>query len=419
MQVRSKGMPITAVFDEIQASKNASMFALILAAICPYRTRIAGFDERIADVECCLSALRSIRPESHQAGAGAIEVPAGAPSWQLLSTRGLGSIRHSLLLMPHMARAVGKVSFPLPGGCKINGSRPFDFHIDLWSAFGVQAEVSDSSRITLTCVAIERPGPVRFALPFPSVGATATALLMSASTGSELILSGAAVEPEVSWLIEALRELGCQVDVEGRELRVARAWDTDGSLELIPDRLVVATALIATAMTRGRCTVPASGIDFLNAEISLLSSLGCRTTNEDERFILDAGDVEYNQGFQYSADTYPALSTDCQPLFAALATSLQGPSYVTDLVYPSRFEYAECFRALGAGVELRKRTCTIRGAKQLGSGAFSIADIRSNMAAALAGLRSDVGVWIERPEQLRRGYADPVALLSQFGLVSA
>ena len=74
----------------------------------------------------------------------------------------------------------------LPGGCAF-GNRPLDYHASGFRALGALWEQGEDA----IRVAWDSPRPTFFALPYPSVGATVNAILMSVSAEGETVIYGA------------------------------------------------------------------------------------------------------------------------------------------------------------------------------------------------------------------------------------
>jgi UDP-N-acetylglucosamine 1-carboxyvinyltransferase len=394
-------------------SKNASMFSILSAVARPGSTTLNGIPIGLKDVDVCIDIARSVRAQVRVEG-DSIHIPEGKPQWQNIDFSACGKIRHALLIMPLVAISLGKVKFPIPGGCAINGSRPFDYHCLLWSYFGIDSEIINGF-VFLHYKYSDRFNEIN--LPYPSVGASVAAALLATSTGHVFTINNIAKEPEVDFFISLLEEMGMVSNIEERSLTILSTWNnTSKVISIPPDRINIVTNCIAAAICRRSVIIPAKTIQTIQREIEILKLIGVDfyNDNSNENIIVDAQVIDENSSIHLKAECYPGIATDCQPLFAALACTLLGQSSITDTVYPQRFEYIQSFRSLGINCKLLENTCIITGTKMFGSGEFGTNDIRSTMAVALLGLVSEHGIVLTTPQQLYRGYLNPIYILSAF-----
>ena len=105
-----------------------------------------------------------------------------------------------LALAPLLHRA-GEAFVPMLGGDKI-GPRPVNFHIDTLEAMGATIE-ADAEGYRAS-VAGKLKGSL-IDLPYPSVGATETAIFAAVLASGRTVIRNAAIEPEIIELIMMLR----------------------------------------------------------------------------------------------------------------------------------------------------------------------------------------------------------------------
>src|SRR5699024_2514659 len=106
-----------------------------------------------------------------------------------------------------------------PGSCKI-GDRRIDFHLEVLRQFG--AEISKEPTGTYIRAPRRLTG-AKLELPYPSVGATEQGLLTAVKADGITELKGAAVEPEIHELLQALQKTGDVITVQTHRTSDPRA----------------------------------------------------------------------------------------------------------------------------------------------------------------------------------------------------
>ncbi|MCX6100007.1 MAG: hypothetical protein NTV92_00980 [Candidatus Bipolaricaulota bacterium] len=130
----------------------------------------------------------------------------------------------------------------------------------------------------------ERLRGARVEFSFPSVGATEQLLMTGTLASGVTEIVNAAVEPEVLDLVELLRAMGAEIEVEGRTIRVAEARLHGAEHTLIPDRIEAGTLLLAGVATRGAVTVVDVRPDHLEPFLAVLRAMGVDV-------VIEGGDV--------------------------------------------------------------------------------------------------------------------------------
>src|SRR5579864_4080269 len=186
-----------------------------------------------------------------------------------LSFSGLNRI--PVLLLGPLLHLTGEAFVPRVGGDQL-GSRPVDFHVDTLRALGAEVEVSDegiSARCTrLTGAIIE--------LPYPSVGATESALLSAALAEGKSVIRGAATEPEVLELALFLQRMGARIELSpDRRIVIEGVPSLHGArTRLQGDRNEAFSYLVAGLLTGGQVRVVGCAQDRLVTAITTLMRMG-------------------------------------------------------------------------------------------------------------------------------------------------
>ena len=150
--------------------------------------------------------------------------------------------------------ASARAEVPLPGGC-ILGTRATDMHEQAFRALGASVTNAHGYLVANADGASLRGADIEFRTP--SVGATKNAMLAAVLADGTTTMRNVAMEPEVVDLANFLVAMGAKHRrARHRHDRrsTACASCTGVDYEIIPDRIVAGTLLIAGAATRGDVT---------------------------------------------------------------------------------------------------------------------------------------------------------------------
>lgn len=324
--------------------------------------------------------------------------------------------RLSILALAPLLHRAGEAYVPKVGGDKI-GPRPVDFHLDLLQKMGAVIEetpdgyrASVKGRLTGTLVD----------LPYPSVGATETALFAGVLAKGRTVIRNAAGEPEVKQLVMMLQKMGAIIQINsGRTIEIIGVERLGGcEMEVIPDRLEAASFACMALGTGGdifvRGTVHEHMLTFLNA----VRRIGGNFEVKDDgiRF-WTTGPL---RGIELETDTHPGFATDWQQPFVAVLTKAAGTSIIHETVYEDRFGYTEALNAMGADITLstnclgevlcrfrgrnNRHAAVINGPRALHAADVQIPDIRAGLAFVVAALMAKGTSKLSGVEHLDRGY---------------
>ena len=320
-------------------------------------------------------------------------------------------IRASTYLFGALLARLGEAKVPYPGGDRI-GARPIDFHLAGLRSMGVYITTESGC-----LVGKGRPQESSFYLERPSVGATIN-LMMAATLGHDhhtTTLSNASMEPEILDVARFLSAMGARIYGAGTPTIkvVAVSHLTGATYEVIPDRLEAGTFLMTAAASGGDVTVTGVISEHLTAVVAKLQQMGVvvevfgDSIRARARGRLRATDV--------LAEEYPGFPTDLQPCIAALLTTADGESLVTDLVWTDRFQYTDEFLRMGGQVKVTGSSVRIHGVSQLTSAEVTANEIRGGAALVLASLGARGTSTIYGVHHLDRGYAGLIDKLIGLG----
>ncbi len=335
--------------------------------------------------------------------------------------------RLTILLAAPLLHRQGEVHLPFPGGDKI-GARPLDFHIDALKKMGVKVdELDDGYHMTVE----GRLQGALIDLPYPSVGATETAIYAGVLAEGRTVIKNAAIEPEIMDLMMMLQKMGAVIEVGvGRHIEIIGVEKLHGcEHSVLPDRLEAASFACIALATRGEIFCEGAShkdmVTFLNA-VRLIGG----EYEVQENGILFKGQKKY-QGMQLETDTYPGFATDWQQPFVVVMTQAEGTSVIHETVYQSRFAYTEVLNEMGADITLfakclgeikcrftdqnYKHSAVIKGPTQLHAAKMTVPDIRAGLAYVAAALVAEGTSEIDGVEHLERGYEDLYGKLKSIG----
>jgi UDP-N-acetylglucosamine 1-carboxyvinyltransferase len=302
-----------------------------------------------------------------------------------------------------------------PGGCEI-GPRPIDLHIKALRKMGVK--VHDAHHGFLYCEVDKMKG-CEIQLDFPSVGATENIMLAAVYAEGETIIRHAAKEPEIIDLQRFLISMG--VSVTGAGTSVIRIKGSGKKLkdvehDVIPDRIVAGTYLIAAGITGGDVTLRNVAAEHIISVISYLRETGCRI-NTKRNAIHISGPTRPRSIDIIRTLPYPGFPTDMQSQFVSLLSVARGTSIVVETIFENRYKHVEELLRMGADIKLEGRLAVIKGVKKLTGASVAARDLRGGAALVLAGLASEGTTIISGVKYIDRGYEDIEKKLSKVGAI--
>ena len=410
---------------EVRGSKNAVTKHMVAALLGDGPSTISNVPE-VGDVDITARILTAIGASVERHGDSITVVPPQEvrPSVPL-SFSGLNRI--PVLLLGPLMHLAGEAFVPRVGGDSIGG-RPVDFHVELLRALGAEVEVTPDG-IAARC---SRLTGAIIELPYPSVGATESALLSAAVAQGKSVIRNAATEPEVLELALFLQRMGARIElrpdrriiIEGvPRLRGART-------RLQGDRNEAFSYLVAGLLTRGEVRVVGCGQDRLVTAITTLMRMGASVEVDDVGMTASAP-----HGLRAAAvqtDVHPGFMTDWQTPLMVLFTQAEGMSVLHETVYEDRFVYVPALQKMGGEIELFS-TClggtacrfhessylhsaVVRGVSKLRGAEVEIPDVRAGFSSVIAAAAAEGPSVLSGVHHLERGYHRPADQLRSLGL---
>ncbi len=398
---------------ETHGAKNAAlpiMAAALLATTPVTLHRIP----RITDVSVMWQLLEALGARLRSEGPGSVTIdPSGIATHRAPYTL-VRKLAASFDLVGPLLGRFGRAEVPLPGGC-ILGTRATDMHEQAFRALG--AEVSNAHGYLVAKTKGSRLSGGMVAFRQPSVGATKNALLAAVLASGTTTLRNVAMEPEVVDLADFLVAMGARVAGQGSDTIVVEGVaELHGvEYEIIPDRIVTGTLLLAGCATRGDVTVRRCVPEHLTATLAKLSECGVKVTTGDDWIRVVAGRI--TGGTDVLTAPHPGFPTDLQPPMLGFLCTAPGTSVVEETIFNARFSYINELVRMGADVRVAidNNTALIKGGSPLSGAPVEAPDIRAGAALVVAGLAAQGETEIIGLEYVDRGYERLEEMLSALG----
>ena len=382
-------------------AKNAALPIMAASLLVDGRVELARVPE-LGDVATMASLLESLGSSVERSNLGGMILHNTDSSPCRAPYRLVRRMRAGICVLGPLVARRGRGVVPLPGGCRL-GDRPIDIHLRGLAALGAEIRIA-RGRIVATArqlrgARIDVSGPRG-----PTVTGTANLLCAATLAQGTTILTGAAVEPEVVDLGNFLNASGAlifglgtsQIEVRGVSQLFGNRW------RLIPDRIEVATLLLAGCITRGVVTVEQCAPQDLQGVIAALNTIGATVEVAGDRVTVDARRAL--RAAHFEACPHPGLPTDVQPQLAACLATILGRSSIQDMVFPDRFAHVAELNRFGAQLVRLGGTTSIDGVRRLEGAPVTAPDLRAGAALVLAGLAAEGVTTVHNMRHVDRGY---------------
>ncbi len=309
------------------------------------------------------------------------------------------TMRASILALGPLVARFKEAEVSLPGGCAI-GARPVDLHIKGLSLMGCDIVIEHG----YIKAKAERLRPAEIHLDIPSVTGTENLLFAASMTEQTTIINNAAMEPEISDLIEVLSKMGVYIEGKGTSRLIVHGKRTPGSFEhsVIPDRIEAGTFLVAGAITAGDIVVEDVVPDHLDSILMKLIEVGCEIEVWNGRIRIKGSEKINPCSIQ--TNPYPGFPTDMQAQFMSLLALANGTSIIRENIFENRFIHVAELCRMGADIKIDGNTAIINGVTSLTGSDVMATDLRASASLVLAGLVAEGTTVVHRIYHLDRGY---------------
>jgi UDP-N-acetylglucosamine 1-carboxyvinyltransferase len=394
-------------------AKNAALPIMAAALLSTGKTTLHGVP-RITDVSVMWSLLEALGARLTLEGPNTLTIDPANVNTHRAPYALVRKLAASFDLCGPLLGRFGRAEVPLPGGC-ILGTRATDMHEAAFRALGASVAVSHGFLVASADRKRLRGSEVRFRTP--SVGATKNAMLAAVLATGTTTICNTAMEPEVVDLANFLVKMGAKIAGQGSDtIVVTGVRKLHGvEYEIIPDRIVTGTLLIAGAITRGDVTVTKCRPGDLEALQLKLVECGVNVTSGADWLRVQADAVK--SGTDIVTAPHPGFPTDLQPQMLTFLCTTPGTSVVEESIFNARFSYVNELVRMGADVRVAmdNNTALIKGGATLSGAPVEAPDIRAGAALVIAGLAATGETEIIGLEYIDRGYERLEELLSSLG----
>ncbi len=328
-------------------------------------------------------------------------------------------MRASVVVLGPLLARHGWATVPMPGGDDF-GPRPIDMHVHALETMGAVFESSHGNveaRVESTVGGVPRLVGNRVVLEYPSHTGTDNVLMAATLAKGTTVIENAAREPEVSDLAEFLNAMGARITGAGTSRIEVEGVDAlhPATHAVIPDRLVVATFLVAAGLAGGDVVVEDGRPDHMDMLIRKLMAMGVEITMGPEGLRARRDLSDRLASVDVATLPYPGFATDYKPLMVTLLTVADGVGIVTENLFFGRFRYVEELRRMGADIRTEGHHAVVRGVERLSGAPVRAFDVRAGAALVLAGLVADGETVITDAHHVDRGYENLDGKLASLG----
>ncbi len=385
---------------DIQGAKNSILPILAGTVLCQSEV-ILHHCPNITDVETAVRILRCLGCVVRRDGT-TITVNSRNMHGYAIPDELMREMRSSVMFLGAILARTGYAEISLPGGCEL-GARPIDIHLNALSQMGMIVEENHGKITGRTVMPLHS---ANINLSFPSVGATENIILAGVLARGTTVITNCAREPEIVDLADFLNRCGAKITGAGDSIIYIEGVDTLSGTQysVIPDRIVCATYMAATAVSGGKVLLRGVIKSHLDSVTTLIQQAGC--------------EVEYTrEGISVSSDgclkklrlirtmPYPGFPTDTQAPFMAMCCFAEGTSVFVENIFDSRYRHAYELCRMGAEIDIQGKVAIVEGNREHLSGSVVEAkDLRGGASLIVAGLGAYGTTTVKGGQYIDRGY---------------
>ncbi|AVQ33537.1 UDP-N-acetylglucosamine 1-carboxyvinyltransferase [Staphylococcus muscae] len=393
---------------EISGAKNSSVAIIPAALMAESPVTLDGLPE-ISDVKTLVSLLEDLNIKTNLSE-GTLQLDPTDIKNAPLPNNKVESLRASYYMMGAMLGRFNKCVIGLPGGCPL-GPRPIDQHIKGFKALGAKIDDSDDTSMKLEA---ERLVGANIYLDIVSVGATINIMIAATRAEGQTIIENAAKEPEVVDVANFLNSLGAKISGAGTStIKITGVSHLSGSRHtIIPDRIEAGTYMCIAAACGEEMYIDNIIPEHVEPLTVKLKELGVKIESGDDYMIVKSTAPYKNVDIKTLV--YPGFATDLQQPITPLLFLADGPSFVTDTIYPERFKHVPELQNMNAAITADQGTATIKPSQLVGTEVYA-SDLRAGACLIIAGLLADGVTTIYNVRHIYRGYSNIVETLKALG----
>ncbi|MGL9726460.1 MAG: UDP-N-acetylglucosamine 1-carboxyvinyltransferase [Wolbachia sp.] len=402
--IRSNNKPLIGKI-KINGSKNAILPIMAASLLSSSAVTLYNVPDLI-DVHLMSELLKNlgtkvnfVRNKDYKAN-HTLEINCSNINHHLISHEIASRLRASFLMLGPMLSRFGKIITVFPGGCNI-GKRPVDMHVKALKEMGATIEIDDCN---MTAIVKGKLQGKEITLEKVSVGATENIIMAATLAEGITIINNAATEPEVLDLIEFLKRIGANIEINNTKITIEGVDKLNGCIhKIIPDRIEAGTYALSAVITGGELKLEGVSFSDVGCIANELKAIGANVELYNEGIV-----ISRKNGFikfaHVTTDPYPNFPSDMQPQLMSAMCIADGISVIEENVFENRFAHAIELRKLGANISIEKNKATISGIKSLSGANLYANDLRSTAALVLASLVARGETIINNSHHLWRGY---------------
>ncbi|MCU9615331.1 UDP-N-acetylglucosamine 1-carboxyvinyltransferase [Caldibacillus lycopersici] len=394
----------------IPGSKNSSLALLAAALLTDESVTLLGIPN-ISDFRVICQMEKEIGCHITIDDAGAVHINPNSINHTSFDPKKSSSIRTGYYFVGALLAKFGKVSVGYPGGDNFV-SRPIDQHIKALQMLGATFTFHEDY---YEVEATELRGETIYFDKITS-GGTINIMLAAARAKGTTVLLNAACDPEVSDTAILLNKMGAKITGAGTStIKIVGVTHLTGCThQVIPDRLIAGSFLMAAGLATGSVTVNNVIPEHLGSCISKLQEIGIAIVEGDQSITAYA--TGKLKATRVRTGMYPGFATDLQQPLTSLLTQAPGKSIINEQVYPNRFNHVQQLARMGADIDVRNGVAFIKGKTPLKGTNVHVSDIRAGISLILAGITAEGKTTITGIEHIERGYEDAVAAFRSIGV---
>jgi UDP-N-acetylglucosamine 1-carboxyvinyltransferase len=324
-------------------------------------------------------------------------------------------MRASVVVLGPLLARCGHARVSMPGGDDF-GHRPIDIHLKALAALGVEFTTAHGYVEGRVAPDAGRLVGQRVVLEYPTHTGTENLLMAAVLAKGTTVIENAAREPEVADLAAYLRAMGADIrgvgtsrlEVEGVEALHPAAHS------VIPDRVVAATYLAATALAGGDVVVADARADHMEMLLDKLVEMGL-VIEQGPDGLRAVAEPRSLRAADVATLPYPGVATDYKPFLVTMLSVADGVSIVTENLFAGRFRYVDELRRMGADISTEGHHAVVRGVPRLSGAPVRAPDLRAGAALVLAGLVAEGETEVAGAHHVDRGYEDLAGSLAALG----
>jgi UDP-N-acetylglucosamine 1-carboxyvinyltransferase len=169
-------------------------------------------------------------------------------------------------------------------------------------------------------------------------------------------ITNAAREPEIVDLERFLNAMGARVSgAGGNVIKIEGVEHLHGAeFTIMPDRIVAATYLAASAITGGEMHLKSVEPRDMTAMLKALESMGVELKISDSEIVQRINGPLKNIPIMRTMP-YPGFPTDIQSPFMAMCTLAKGTSVFIETIFENRFQHVDELVRMGADIKVDGR----------------------------------------------------------------